>query len=501
MTVNDASGEDRRVVRTENPNEFYVMLRPASTDPGLEIGSSDEEKLEIGSWAEEMLERGLKEANDDLRGKGSGWRLESEPGPEHRIVVPVKVTHPPQLTATRVTMGLTDLSDELHRLTTPIEMVVDPLIFRFPGHKPTFSAFGLSAPPLGADSPDGDIGRVPVAVLADPPGRASCDMLPGSRRRVVALLDTKLERHDWLGEPGTALGGDAFWVDAITTKHPWVPGPRLDPEPERRELGVYEGHGTFCAGLIRQMAPDAQVLALHVARDHNRHVYGDHILNALSWLHYAGLVPGDVVCLPSGFKPVPGVDNKYLALLRRALARLIEDGVRVVAAAGNQACSELIYPAAFASTDVPDGLRLASVGAYNTDGKTPAHFSNHGTWVTRWEIGTGVVSTFPAVDKAATPKLTAEPDGADPAGFPGRTTADPDDFTRRKPAGAHDPTGPTPADQDELPVWELAEEVELTAGFARWSGTSFAAAVHAARLARKPVPPSAEAAAPAHVVR
>ena len=147
MTVNDASGEDRRIVRTENPNEFYVMLRPASTDPGLEIGSSDEEKLEIGSWAEEMLEIGLKEANDDLRGKGSGWRLESEPGPEHRIVVPVKVTHPPQLTATRVTLGLTDLSDELHKLTTPIEMVVDPLIFRFPGHKPTFSAFGLSAPP------------------------------------------------------------------------------------------------------------------------------------------------------------------------------------------------------------------------------------------------------------------------------------------------------------------------------------------------------------------
>ena len=133
--------------------------------------------------------------------------------------------------------------------------------------------------------------------------------------------------------------------------------------PRARELGVYEGHGTFCAGLIRQMAPDAQVLAVHVARDYNRDVYGDHILNALGWLHHAGLAPGDVVCVPSGFEPVPGTDDEYLACSAASLARLIEAGIRVVAAAGNDGSSELVYPAAFASTDVADGVRLVSVGA------------------------------------------------------------------------------------------------------------------------------------------
>ena len=293
----------------------------------------------------------------------------------------------------------------------------------------------------GAGSPDDGIGRAPVAVVADPPPRRPRDTLPGGRRPVVALLDTKVERHDWLGEPGRALGGDAFWVNATATEPRWVPGPRLDAEPESPKLGVYEGHGTFCAGLIRQLAPDAQVLAVHVARDYNRDVYGDHILNALGWLHHAGLAPDDVVCVPGGFELVSGDNDEYLDLLRRVLARLTEAGIRVVAAAGNDGSSDPVYPAAFASTGVADGGGLVSVGALNTDGKTPASFSNHGTWVTQWEIGASVVSTFPTVDGAAAP------------------------------------------------------------GFARWSGTSFAAAIHAARLARKPVPPSVEAAAPAHVVR
>jgi subtilisin family serine protease len=349
------------------------------------------------------------------------------------------VTHPPQLTQERTTLGLSHLIDELRRLSVPIEIVGDPQIFRFPGHKPTFV---MHASPIysGAGTPHSDIGRAPVAVVADPPPRGSRDTLPDGRRPVVALLDTKVERHDWLGEPGKTLGGDAFWVDATATEPRWVPGPRLDLEPESPKLGVYEGHGTFCAGLIRQLAPDAQVLAVHVARVHNRHVYGDHILNALGWLHHTGLVSGDVVCLPSGFHRMSG-DDEYLKLLRRVLTRLTKHGIRVVAAAGNEGSSEPVYPAAFASTGVADGDRLVSVGAYDTDGKTPASFSNHGTWVTRWEIGTNVVSTFPAVDGAAAP------------------------------------------------------------GFARWSGTSFAAAIHAGRLARNPVRPSEEAAAPAHAVR
>jgi hypothetical protein len=432
MTANDASGDDGHAARTEHPNEFYVMVR---------IDSSDEQELEIDDQQEDEIASDLDSINANLGGKKSGWRLDPEPRPDpyhahhHRIVVPVKVTHPPQLTRQRAILSLSDLVDELRTPPVPIEIVLDPPIVRFPGHKPTHSMHPVPLA-VGTGSPDGVMHPTPVAVVADAPPRGSGDTLPHGRRPVVALLDTKVERHQWLGAPGMTLGGDAFWVDAAATEHPWVPGPRLDPEPESREPAVYEGHGTFCAGLIRQLAPDAQVLAVHVARVHNRHVYGDHILNALGWLHHAGLAAGDVVCLPSGVRGM-SEDDDYLDLLRRVLTRLTEHGIRVVAAAGNDGSSERVYPAAFASTGVADGDRLVSVGAYDTDGKTRAWFSNHGAWVTRWEIGTDVVSTFPAVDGAA------------------------------------------------------------AAGFARWSGTSFAAAIHAGRLVRHPVPPSEEAAPPA----
>ena len=279
--------------------------------------------------------------------------------------------------------------------------------------------------------------------------------------------------HPWLGPPDPSLGGAGFWVDAQSLG--WDPGPRVHSPapPDGPELGDNEGHGTFSAGLVRQVAPDAQVLAVRIIPDRGE-VYGDHVLNALAWL--AGptgpdeedsprLVEGDVVCLPAGFRPELPTDGSFLQWLADVLEPLARRGVRVVAAAGNDGRPEAVYPAAFAvSPGVPDSVRVVSVGALNPDGKTPAYFSNHGPWVSRWEIGTSVVSTFPMVDGGAAPELVAGAGPADPAGFE-RRSADPDDFT---------------------------------GGFARWSGTSFAAAICAARLVRGgsgPAAPSDRAAA------
>jgi subtilisin family serine protease len=186
------------------------------------------------------------------------------------------------------------------------------------------------------------------------------------------------------------------------------------------------------------------VLAVHTIADDGV-VQGDHVLNALEWVR-GQLREGDVVCLPFGFRPMLPADRRYLDLLAVVLGRLANAGVTVVAAAGNDGEDDPVYPAAFAaSTGTPEQFRIRSVGAVNVrDDGTRAYYSNGGNWVTRWEVGTSLVSTFPAINAVGAAEFDL------PAKNRPRRSADPDDFS---------------------------------GGFARWSGTSFAAAIHAARIA------------------
>jgi subtilisin family serine protease len=147
-----------------------------------------------------------------------------------------------------------------------------------------------------------------------------------------------------------------------------------------------------------------------------------------------------VICLPLGYKS-EAKDANFTKWLGEVLGDLGSDGVRVVASAGNDGTDELVYPAAFVLTNKQPPTPLVSVGALNPNGRTRAHYSNYGNGVTDWAVGTSIVSTFPLVDGAANAELGGE----------GRESesVDPDDFT---------------------------------GGFARWSGTSFAATALAGKL-------------------
>jgi hypothetical protein len=379
--------------------------------------------------------------NQRLQDDGSHWQFESEDDGTHPVVTPLTLSYPSMAVADEPKPGPSWLLNLVMR--GGVSVWADPMLIGSPAYKP----HALTR---------GDFGRVPVDILAqDPPPRRPRSVLPRGRRPLVALLDTAVQPHRWLGEPDHDLAGDGFWVDA--RRMGWSPGRRL-PEPGAppaeagplgRELGLQEGHGTFCAGLVRQVAPDARVLAVHVIGDDGG-VYGDHVLNALGWLlEDDHLVVGDVVCLPFGFQPIWPTDSTYLGWLGAVLGELGQRGILVVAAAGNDGEPYPVYPAAFTAALRQPKTPLVSVGALNSNGKTPAEFSNYGNdlyghWVTAWEVGTSVVSTFPPVDGAARPELVSEGDG-------NRESADPDDFT---------------------------------GGFARWSGTSFAATIYAAKLAR-----------------
>lgn len=333
--------------------------------------------------------------------------------------------------------------------------------------------------------------RTPVTVLGDPPGR---ELPPGSGRRpVVAVLDTGVRAHPWLDvEPAPGGGydvdphhdGDGFIeVDndiqkaillegeqaaasgdqpRLVIRHPW--DAPVSPDPLIGELGPALGHGTFIAGIVRQVVPQARVLAIRIMHSDDILYEGD-LLTALTAL--AGRValaqatdPArtvDVVSLSFGYLSESPADQTLTSALAQAIGVLLDLGVVVVAAAGNLSTTRMFYPAAFAQRPVPAGqVPLISVGALNPNGSR-AVFSDGGRWVTAWAPGAAVVSTMPTdINGSRSPEL-------------------------RLPAH---PTGPLPPGHARASHREALDPDDYSRGWGVWSGTSFSAPLLAAHFAR-----------------
>ncbi|WP_425955052.1 S8 family peptidase [Xylanimonas sp. McL0601] len=308
-----------------------------------------------------------------------------------------------------------------------------------------------------------------------------------TRRPVVALLDTGVGTHPWFG------GKHAEHRKDVVVRDPQVyrgkseretvvglqPKPELeyqDPEvggvsidPLTGPLDPVAGHGTFMAGLVHQLCPDAAILSARV--------YGGsgivperNLLRSLRRLllfHLRGLAgkkgtaPIDVLVLSLGYYHESPEDNAFDAPLRTVLEELQSWGVLVVCSTGNDGQVRETFPAAFAPRtdrrgDKPRYLQsdeldpkvppVLAVGALNPDGST-ALFSNDGNWVTCLRPGASLVSTAPrTMDGVVAPSRYM------PELFSRghRSTIDPEGFQ---------------------------------GGFAVWSGTSFSAPVLAGELA------------------
>jgi len=225
--------------------------------------------------------------------------------------------------------------------------------------------------------------------------------------------------------------------------HPWFEGDPIVTDQASTtvgEAGPFAGHGTFVAGLIRQYAPGARIVS-HQAMSQHGVFWEGAVVESLQLL-LDQVDAGDrldVVCLAFGYYNArPGADP-HTRDLARLLGELGARRVQVVVAAGNDSTDSPTFPAALAQLCDPASLPtlpLVSVGAENPDG-SPASYTNTGEWVTAKEVGTAVVSTIPVGFGAADAKAA-----------------------------------PTDYDPDNL-----------VSGFARWGGTSFAAAIHAGKLA------------------
>lgn len=211
-----------------------------------------------------------------------------------------------------------------------------------------------SAWPLDAEAAFGVL-PTPIRLRADPRF--------GGRGVTIAVADSGFAAHPDLLEPNNRV---VAWVDA--SREPVAVhrlNSRLSPRwPGATGAADHQWHGTMTTvvaagngfasqGLYRGMAPEARVVLLQLA-DPNGKIRDDAILRALRWLARQGPAYGvRVVSLSVGGDQSSG---PMLGPIEAAVENLVESGIVVVAAAGNDGVRRLVPPATAPSAITVGGL-------------------------------------------------------------------------------------------------------------------------------------------------
>jgi subtilase family protein len=202
---------------------------------------------------------------------------------------------------------------------------------------------------------------------------------PGDGEGVkIAVLDTGMFDHEWLTDVQRAPGSADVW------------------DVERDGYGDAEsGHGTFIAGLIRQVAPAASIYAAKVLDSHG---VGDDFNVALTMAQ----LPADVDIVNLSLGGYTDDDTPPIASTQAIQAFGGQSRV-VVAAAGNQGTTRPFWPAALDP--------VYAVGALEADaGKwRRADYSNAGPWVDAIARGSNLQSTFARAATKVAQGTTASP--------------------------------------------------------------------------------------------
>jgi subtilisin family serine protease len=146
-------------------------------------------------------------------------------------------------------------------------------------------------------------------------------------------------------------------------------------------LDTQAGHGTFIAGIVRRVCPDADLRidgVLSSFGDGDDWTVASGIQRTLDRLEASSERP-DVVVMSLGCYTADDEEPPLSTAIRRLLGDVL-----VVASAGNSASPRPSYPAF-----MPD---VIAVGALEPAGR--AWFSNFGGWVDACAPGVDVVSTF-----------------------------------------------------------------------------------------------------------
>ncbi len=199
------------------------------------------------------------------------------------------------------------------------------------------------------------------------------------------------------------------------------PFPGSVDEPNPGFLHPANGHGTFIAGVLEELAPGRDPVPIRMLSSMGH----GHVWEIGLVLYAMSLFSDDRTVINLSFG---GYADAHMGFLHDAVRAVRSSGAVIIASAGNDGICRPMFPAAF-----PEVIGVAALAPNG-----PAPFSNHGDWVDASAPGTDLISAFYNFYDGALP---AHP-------LPG--SGDPDHFEQ----------------------------------WARWSGTSFAAPVVAAAVLR-----------------
>jgi subtilisin family serine protease len=175
---------------------------------------------------------------------------------------------------------------------------------------------------------------------------------------------------------------DTGLVAHAAATFPWLAGVQGDTDQRNADgtIHPYGGHGTFVAGVLRAMAPEAQVHVENIFDTAGSALESDLVIRLDEAFRFGfEILHLTASCMTRKHVPLQALET-WLELLRRY------KGVICVAPAGNNYTRRPSWPAAF-----PDVL---SVGALATDEQHRADFSNYGGWVDVYAPGEKLINAF-----------------------------------------------------------------------------------------------------------
>jgi len=217
------------------------------------------------------------------------------------------------------------------------------------------------------------------------PNAATC---PATEPEVVppgSPPDPGMNSDRAAGEGVKVVVVDTGLDQSAAATHLWMSGVTGEPDPaiQPPTLEPYAGHGTFIAGIVRAMAPRAEVF-VRAFFDQVGAIFESDLVMELDKVLQEDAP--DIISMSAGtltFDPTGLLSFNvfYENRLRH------HKGVALVVAAGNDGDRKPFWPAAAPYT--------VSVGALASDWRSRAHFSNFGGWVDVYAPGENLVNAYP----------------------------------------------------------------------------------------------------------